>query len=604
MRSGISFQWSAVSRQLSALSSRLSLWLKAKSAVRQANGLFSPITHYSLLITAVILLPFTAQASDTKNSLLAGMDRAEIIRLGERIYREGILPDGKPLQGFVSGDVPVDGTAFTCVSCHLRSGLGSFEGNVVTPPTNGRILYQPREPFIKGSEFIPYIHNYAVYLPVRPAYTYETLAALISTGYDPTGRSVISVMPRYALSDRDMAILIAYLDMLSDKPSPGVDKAEIKFATVIVEGTDSTAIRSMLTPIEFGVSRKNSLATAARKNPRVALMSYNMSGNLTDINFSLSRWVLKGPSTTWQKQLEDYYKAEPVFALLGGITNGDWEPVHKFCEEKRIPNLFPIVDYPVISKTDWYTLYPSRGVQQEGEAAARYLHSMYDLFKGRPIVQIIRSDRRAAALARGFRETWAETGHPPAEDIVLAKGEKLAAEKLQQIIAKDKPAAVLIWDDASALSAITTLADASERPGLIIASGTYLGKSLWTIPVKVRDLLYMTYPYRLPQDDARYDNAARRVLAGKPINIFDPVIIRQSYVTNEILGKALLDMRGEYYRDFLLDTIGMMADQYYPLYERVSFGPGQRYASKGCFIVQLGKGTAPKLERRSEWVTQ
>ena len=70
----------------------------------------------------------------------------------------------------------------------------------------------------------------------------------------------------------------------------------------------------------------------------------------------------------------------------------------------------------------------------------------------------------------------------------------------------------------------------------------------------------------------------------------------------EVLGKALMMMRGEYYRDYLYDVIGMMSDMHYPLYERVSFGPGQRYASKGSYIVQLGSGRNPVLERRSEWV--
>jgi len=555
-------------------------------------------TAYCLLLT-LLFLPVIAQAA---SPLLAGMDQAEVLRLGERMYREGILPDGKPLQGFVSGDVPVDGTAFTCVSCHLRSGLGSFEGNVVTPPTNGRILYQPREPYVKGAEFVPYIHNYAVYLPVRPAYTNETLAALISTGFDPTGRSVLGVMPRYSLSDRDMAILISYLDRLSDKPSPGISKNEIKFATVVVEGTNPLALKSMLTPIEFGIDRKNSLSTAAVKDKRVARMSYNMSGNLTFVKFTLARWVLKGPSSTWRKQLEDYYKADPVFALLGGISSGDWEPVHRFCEDNGIPDLFPIVDYPVISGKDWYTLYPSRGVQQEGESAARYLHSMYDLFKGSQIVQIIRAERKAEAIGRGFREAWAETGHPPVRDIVLAAGEKLTAERLQQIVSTEKPAALLIWDNASMLPALGSLTAMPGRPKLVLASGTYLGKALWTLPEALRDILYMTYPYRLPQDDLKYDNAVRRVVGSQQLVSFDPVILRQSYITNEILGKALLNMRGEYYRDFLLDSISMIADQYFPLYERISFGPGQRYASKGCFIVQLGKGASPKLERRTEWV--
>jgi len=37
-------------------------------------------------------------------------------------------------------------------------------------------------------------------------------------------------------------------------------------------------------------------------------------------------------------------------------------------------------------------------------------------------------------------------------------------------------------------------------------------------------------------------------------------------------------------------------------FERISFGPGQRYASKGCFIVQVSKGAKPELVRKSDWV--
>jgi hypothetical protein len=143
-----------------------------------------------------------------------------------------------------------------------------------------------------------------------------------------------------------------------------------------------------------------------------------------------------------------------------------------------------------------------------------------------------------------------------------------------------------------------------RHPGLVLASGTWLGRQLWSIPEPLRPSLYLTYPYRLPQDDRRFDAAAGKVLMGKRPENYDPVIVRQSFVTHEVLGKALMMMRGEYYRDFLFDVIGMMEDMYPPLYERLSFGPGQRYASKGCFIVQLGKGEKPQLEKRSEWVVQ
>jgi hypothetical protein len=118
----------------------------------------------------------------------------------------------------------------------------------------------------------------------------------------------------------------------------------------------------------------------------------------------------------------------------------------------------------------------------------------------------------------------------------------------------------------------------------------------------LRNLVYFTYPYRLPQEDVRFDQNVKRILPGKSLGLYDQQVVRQSYLTGEVLGKALMMMRGEYYRDYLYDVIGMMSDMYYPLYERVSFGPGQRYASKGAYIVQLGKGANPQLERRSEWV--
>jgi hypothetical protein len=46
----------------------------------------------------------------------------------------------------------------------------------------------------------------------------------------------------------------------------------------------------------------------------------------------------------------------------------------------------------------------------------------------------------------------------------------------------------------------------------------------------------------------------------------------------------------------------MQQDIEMPLYERLSFGPDQHYASKGCYIVQLAHGEKPELVKKSEWV--
>jgi hypothetical protein len=71
-----------------------------------------------------------------------------------------------------------------------------------------------------------------------------------------------------------------------------------------------------------------------------------------------------------------------------------------------------------------------------------------------------------------------------------------------------------------------------------------------------------------------------------------------------MLTEVFMHMKRNYYRDHFLDVFDMMADQTYTVlnYPRLSFGPGQRYASKGCYIVQLTEGPNPELMPKSDWV--
>jgi hypothetical protein len=55
-------------------------------------------------------------------------------------------------------------------------------------------------------------------------------------------------------------------------------------------------------------------------------------------------------------------------------------------------------------------------------------------------------------------------------------------------------------------------------------------------------------------------------------------------------------MKGYFNRDRFLEGTAMMKDELMvPLYPLLSFGPGQRYISKGCYIVQLFEGQKPKI---------
>ncbi|HTG81572.1 MAG TPA: c-type cytochrome, partial [Geobacteraceae bacterium] len=280
---------------------------------------------------------------------VAGLSREETLRLGERLYRTGILPSGKPVTAFVQGDVAVEGTMFSCVSCHMRSGFGSYEGGVMTTPTTGKYLYQPvyilRQLSPAEKETIPkYFRPQFEAPPKRPAYTDETLAAALRTGVDPSGRAFNYVMPRYSLNDRDMAILIAYLKSLAAEPSPGVTETTVRFATVVTDDVSSAERDALMTTLENYARGRNVMAAAAETRSKRGFLSDWMDAAYRR-KLSISRWELKGPPATWRGQLEEYYRKEPVFALLGGISNGDWRPIHDFSEEHHIPCLLPLTDF-------------------------------------------------------------------------------------------------------------------------------------------------------------------------------------------------------------------------------------------------------------------
>ncbi|GFE61165.1 ABC transporter substrate-binding protein [Geobacter sp. AOG2] len=552
---------------------------------------------------------FTVVPGSFGETAKPALSNQERLHLGEQMYREGLLPSGEPMRAYVKGDLPVPGTAFTCVSCHLRSGLGSVEGGVFTPPTNGDKLFQPFQLLFKGLE-----QKYFPLPPRRPAYNDETLAEVIRSGATPTGKALNDVMPRYLLDDGDMALLIYYLKELSAHYSPGVTTTALHFATVITDEVSPEDRNAMLAPLELYISIKNNQAKAYKtQGNRSRQMAENMlvSKELATRNLTLSRWVLKGPPDTWRKQLEDYNRKEPVFALLGGISYGDWKPIHDFSEQNHIPCLFPMTNLPVISETDWYTLYPSKGYYQEGETAARYLHAGGALPKGASVVQIVRDSPEGRALAAGFRQTWLDSGHPAPKTVTLKAGQAINGNVLRQAVTKKKPRVIMVWDGGEAVPALQAFAASGSRPALLFVSARYLGKNLWTLPDQIRPFTYITYPYTFSLNvtyssmgSATLQDDQQKTLSQANILIKNKAQEMASLgdTLTQILTMALMDLKGNYYRDNLLDVIGMIADQPSSVFGRLSFGPGQRYASKGCNIVKLTKGLTPELVKQSDWV--
>jgi ABC-type branched-subunit amino acid transport system substrate-binding protein len=529
-------------------------------------------------------------------------DERQLISDGQKIYRDGILPSGQSINGYINGDVHAPGHAFACVSCHMRSGLGSLEGTVLTTPVSGSLLYRsrrtasgPRTGMRMGNtRFAPPSQP----TPPRPAYTDTTLADVIRGGVDSSGRVIDQIMPRYNFTDHDMAALISYLKSLSAGYSPGVDASTVRFATVISDDVPPGLYLQHLSILDEFIKKTNERNSSADlvTNTRVK-RQLAVNGRVGQRRLVLTRWFLKGAPNTWRRQLEEYNRTAPVFAMLGGMSASSWQPVHDFCEANQLPCLFPQTDLPVISDTDWYTLYLSRGYYQEGETAARFLADDAKQMSQNLIV-VYRQSPAGSALLDGFMSAWKALGKTAPQIVTLLPGEALSAPHLSELIGERKSVTCVIWDGSEVITLLNQLSSVKSI-STVIASAHYVGPGFTGIHEASRCKLFFTYPARLPQEEqprvAYFFGAV-----GGTSEVSD--VVKRTYPLTRLLSQVLTEIKDNFYSDYVLDLIAMNRDMEIPLYERLSFGPGQRYASKGCYVVQLGAGAKPELIRRSDWV--
>lgn len=496
---------------------------------------------------------------------------------GERMYRQAVLPSGEPMRAAAG---PAPGVAFACAGCHLRAGFGSTGESQVTPGITGPHLFRPRyrtQRRLTGAERASLGPHGQ---PWRPAYTEASLARAIRTGEDPAGHRLSTAMPRYDLDDQAMGILVDYLKTLSERPSPGVDGTDLRFATVIDAQVRPQDRNAMLRPLLGFMDLHNRLPGGFGQRLYRTPVRQELVQDFRRL--SLAQWVLTGPASTWRRQLQEHYRREPVFALLGGITYGSWKPVHDFCEDLRLPCLLPVTDFPDASGTGEYTVYFTRGYRLEADAAARFLDS-----RGAARVLQVVQGQAGRELAAGFEAAWTELGRPRPVTLALAEGPGPEPGWLDRALRREHPDAVLVWTGPD------PLAHAGAAPAVpLVVSGGALKERLDALPERLRPHTFITYPYRLARDEARVRSRTVASLA-QPSGPGDRIGSRM-YSLVQILTQAFMELDGAYLRDALLDRLDLLPDQVLPDYPRLSFGAGRRFLGEDCSIVQLAPG--PGLE--------
>lgn len=510
---------------------------------------------------------------------------------GEALYRQGVLPSGQPVEAVRSDGPSLRGSDAACISCHRRSGLGWTEGKLAIPPVAGPYLFVPRGKSL-AELGVPFVDTAHV---IHEPYTDETLARAIRDGVSSDGRPLNYLMPHYRLDAGAMSALIGYLKGMSVKPAPGVTPEVLHFATIITPDADPVKRRGMLAVInQYFLDRNN--AAARTKAP--TLYSSHTTMFRVERRWQLHVWELSGAPATWAKQLREHLAAQPVFAVLSGLAGSDWEPVEKFCEQQGLPCLFPNVEAPAGSDTDFYTVYFSRGALLEAGIIARQLTDA--AAQPKRVIQIFRSGDVGAAAAHALASARPGAGAPVVNRVLKPRGspEELASA-LREVGSTD---ALVLWlrpEDLRALGGVT------PGTGNVWVSGELGGLEQAPLPPEWRRVARLTYPVDLPGQRVVRVDYALSWFRLRRIPLLAERVQVDTYLALGLAAETLNHMVDAFVRDYFIERIDMLLDHraltgYYP---RLSLAPGQRFASKGAYVVHFTEAQGTHVAPLGGWIT-
>lgn len=540
------------------------------------------------MILALAVWGAPASASDS-DSRLEGIVTTSELELGSRLYLQGELPSGETITGRVRGDIELSGKQVICGTCHRKSGMGSSEGDQVIPAVAGKMIFNPLRLPTSSDPRAP---------TQRPAYTEETLKRAIRLGIDSNGRPLDPLMPRYPLSDRELDLLIGYLNALSVEQSPGVDDKEIHFATIIAGDVSEESRKALTDVMRVYVEQKN------QETRHETFRAENAPWHKQWLFGPYRKWVvhvweLQGAGETWVEQLKAHYEKQPVFAVLSGVGEGSWRPVHNFCQTQQLPCLFPTTELPVVDENDFYPIYLSKGMRLEGELVDLHLSQQAVEF---PLLQVYqRDDLKARTAAEGLSASRKSVDTRRWDDASSAP----SLEFWQSVLQGRDDVVLALWMGSEQLSNLWPLLERKKAMPRIYLSSTLFGTDAGKLPVSLRKHVFLIHPQELPDRTARL--LMRSTSWFRMKHIYAPKSLEiqsNAYLALKVAGDALVHIRGYFFRDYLIERIEHTVDNvpYTSVYPRISLAPGQRFAAKGGYITQFSPEKEAELVAVSDWL--
>ena len=548
------------------------------------------ITRYSAISLFVLLLP--------ASSTFANDVQEESILAGKNIYMHGKLSSGEDVFATTVGDVQLTGEQAACVNCHRHSGLGSIEGSTIAPAITGEILFSEQK--IKAHRYQP-LANQAAYALDRPAYTENSLKNTLISGVDINGKPLELLMPRYTFAENDFKHLHAYLNSLSIN-NAGVTDTTLHIATIIDGRASADKINTMLSTLERFISDLNS--GTRREVERTAQAPIQKEWLYRGYRkYKLHIWKLSGEPDSWQKQLNKYYDETPVFAVVSGISKDSWENIDRFCNAREVPCILPNTKTPGYSANNFYTLYFNAGPYNDASVITRYFHDKTtNNNEAVNIVQLYDGSSYSEVAKNTLHDEFASDKKYNISSVSLDTINN--NQNIDQHL-KNKNTTVIIWSEKLDASLIEALSSNKNKIKSIfipyyLATSSETRKKLDNIGLEV----LTSYPYVKPSSEPR--DTIRSTVWGRSrkIDTTEKAVFTNTFTAIKLLLNAIKHARSHFNRAYIIELLEHKLDKSVltGMYPKLTIGPGQRYASRGGYIMKVPDDVSSALQPVSEWL--
>jgi ABC-type branched-subunit amino acid transport system substrate-binding protein len=503
-----------------------------------------------LLVPALALLATISPVLPARALELTPAEQA-----GKKIFLEGESPTGAEITVRIGRDgAQLPGNVAACGSCHGADGLGRPEGGAIPSDITWGALARP------------YGHEHPAGRR-HPAFDERSLARAVREGVDPAGNSLDPLMPRYAISDADLASLIAYLKVVDRDLDPGIGPGSLRVGVVLPD-------RGRLADVGLGM-RKVLEARAA---------ALNRGGGVNGRTIELVVGGFDSDRADGLAAAERLVRNERVFALLSGFFPSAEDAVAELAEREKTPLVGPFTLFArqADSVNPW-VFHLQAGLREQARLLA--VHATRDLGLPPAEVAVVHPDEpRASDAAQGAR---AQLGKGGAELVVVPWTGPLPDAALPGRLAGRGVKAVVFLGSDAELDSFAKGCDAAGFRPWLLASGTLAARSAARVPSSFRGRVLLAFP-GTPADEAPEAAAElSRLRAAAGLNDRNRASQVSASVAFDVLREGLRRTGRQLSRERLVAALEGLYDFPTGLLHPLTYGPNRRVGALGGWIVAV-----------------